>query len=608
MARGASPLKEYRTLAPYFRRFKYRYALGFLFLLIVDASQVIIPQFMRRAVDTIAGGDFELREVIIPAASMVALMGIIAAGRFFWRYFIHGASRQIEAELREKLFGHLLSLSSDFYQKHKIGDLMARATNDLNAVRESIGMGFVALVDGTVMAAAILVIIFVQDASVAAWAVLPLPLITILILLFAKAIGRRFRRAHEAYSSLSDGVQETFAGIRVIQSFVKEWWFTKQFARANDNYRDANMGLVRLYGAFFPFVGFLSGLTVLIALLAGGIQVIEGRMSPGSLVAMFRYLQMLIWPLVGAGWVVNVLQRGAVSLGRINEILNTEPSIRDRPPSAASRQPPPASGFPEIEARDLSFSYDGDRMALENIRLSVEKGQWLGILGRTGSGKSTLIKAITRMVEPPAGTVFIQGKQAADWDVAALRGLFAVTPQDSYLFSDSIKNNIGYSQSEEEAALTGEAALQRAAAVAGLDRDMRAFASGWDTLIGERGLTLSGGQKQRAAIARALAAVMAGGREILILDDSLSAVDAETERAILDGLFELGREIGQSGPALTAIIVSHRVSALSRADHVIVLDKGRIVEQGSPARLQELGGFYARTAALQRLGVEDSGG
>jgi len=611
-------LKEYKTLLPYFRRFRFRYAIGLFFLLIVDTAQVIIPQFMRQAVDTIALGAFELRSVIVPAAAMVGLMGIITAGRFLWRYFIHGSSRRIEAELREKLFTHLLSLSYSFYQRNKIGDLMARGTNDLNAVRESIGMGFVALIDGTVMATAILVIIFIQDANTAMWAVLPLPLITILILVFGKAISKRFRRAHEAYSDLSDAAQETFSGIRVIKSFVKEWWFVKKFADLNDNYRDSNMALVRMFGFFFPFVAFLSGLTVLIVLLVGGIRVIEGQMTPGDLVALFRYLQMLIWPLMGAGWVVNMIQRGAVSLGRVNEILNTEPEIQ----SPSVPMPKPDYASPLIEIRNLSFSFDKNkppssqpppdlpqtntRAAIEGINLTIKAGSVLGILGRTGSGKSTLIKAITRTIEPPAGTVFIKGMESKAWDLTELRRLFAITPQDSYLFSDSIKNNIRYSLDAEDN-VTNDTAAERAANLAALEKDFGVFSDGWETVIGERGLTLSGGQKQRTAIARALTAALAGDREILVLDDSLSAVDAETERVILDGIFSLINERYVSASPLTVIIVSHRVSTLSRCDYVIALENGKIAEEGTPEELINSGGYFSRTAALQSLGTQLKG-
>ncbi|MCL2319013.1 MAG: ABC transporter ATP-binding protein/permease [Treponema sp.] len=634
-------LKEFRTLFPYLRRYRLRYAIGFFFLITVDAAQVIIPQFLRQAVDIISAGGFTVRAIVIPAAAMAGLMGIVSLGRFLWRYFIHGSARRIETELRQNLFQHLLGLSWDFYQKNKIGDLMARATNDLNAVRESIGMGLVALVDGTVMAAAILVVIFVQDTRTAAWAVLPLPFITLVILLFGRASGKRFHKTYEAYSAMSDAVQETFAGVRVIKSFVKEWWFIKKFADTNDKYRDANMGLVRLFGVFFPMVTLLSGLTVLIVLLVGGIRVTEGLMSPGDLVALFRYLQMLIWPLMGAGFVVNMIQRGAVCLGRVNEVMRTVPAIRspEKPfPVSAGNGQDRKEGFPLIEIRNLSVEYRsaadparGNRV-LENISLSIQAGTVLGIMGRTGSGKSTLIKAITRMIDPPPGTIFIKGVESAAWDLAELRKLFGVTPQDSFLFSDSIKNNIGYGVEDEKgtgdwglgtrvfvSGLSGlptrsdyeqepqslvpdpQSLLQKAASLAALEKDFPAFQAGWDTLIGERGLTLSGGQKQRTAIARSLAAILASDREILILDDSLSAVDAETEKAVLDGLFALIQEKKRSGSALTVIIISHRVSALSRADEVVVLDKGRIIEQGSPAELAARGGFYARTAALQSL-------
>jgi ATP-binding cassette subfamily B protein len=594
-------IAEFRSLFPYFSKYSLSYAVGFFFLIIVDAAQVILPQFIRQAVDIASSGVFEIKEIIIPCAVMVGLMAVVSLGRFFWRYFIHGSSRRIETELRKKLFEHLLSLSYDFYQKNKIGDLMARATNDLNAVRESIGMGLVALVDGTVMAAAILVIIFIQDTRTAAFAVLPLPLITVLILLFGNVIGKRFRRTQETYSALSDAVQETFSGVRVVKSFVKEWWFIKKFADTNDDYRDANMELVKLFGIFFPLITFLSGLTVLIVLLVGGINVTEGIMSPGSLVALFRYLGMLIWPLMGAGFVVNMIQRGAVSLGRVNEVMKAKPLISS-PPEAFNNSNgalSPVPGAPLVELRNLTFGFSEGTPALEDICLSIKEGTVTGILGHTGSGKSTLIKAITRMIATPPGTVFIKGVESSAWDLTELRKIFGVTPQDSYLFSDSIKNNIGYALNIENG---NDESLVKAASLAALESDFLVLFNGWNTLIGERGLTLSGGQKQRTASARSVAA----GREILILDDSLSAVDAETEKKILDALFELGREKRRSGLPWAMIIVSHRVSALGRAEEVVVLEKGRIIERGTPAELASSGGFYARTAALQSLGAKGS--
>jgi ATP-binding cassette subfamily B protein len=452
-------------------------------------------------------------------------------------------------------------------------------------------MGLVALVDGTILAAAILVIIFIQDARTAVFAVLPLLPITVLILLFGRAVGKQFQRVQETYSAMSDTVQETFAGIRVVKSFVKEWWFIRKFADTNDDYRDANMVLVKTFGVFFPFISFLSGLTSLIVILVGGRRVVEGLMSPGELVALFSYLQMLIWPLMGAGFMVNMIQRGAVSLGRVNAVLGAVPAI-------ASPQTPkhPVSGdggalVNEIEIRDLRFAY-GDETVLEDISLDIPRGTWVGILGRTGSGKTTLLKAITRMVDPPPGAIFVRGIDVRDWDLEELRSLFGVTPQDSYLFSDSIKNNIGYGLENPADSL-----LARGAEIAALDRDLTVFAQGWDTLIGERGLTLSGGQKQRTALSRAV--IM--DADCLILDDSLSAVDAETEKRILRELLDERERKTRRGGHSTAIIVSHRVSTLAYADTVLVLDQGRIIESGSPRELLARGGFYARMANLQRL-------
>jgi ATP-binding cassette subfamily B protein len=590
---------HYKTLLPYLKTYRRQYILGFIFLVIVDAAQVMIPQFTRRAVDFVASGSFRTRDVLIQALSMVALMALVCLGRYLWRYFIHGSSRRIETEMRRRLFDHLLTLSYDFYQDHKIGDLMARATNDINAVRMAIGWGVVALVDGTIMAASILVIIFIQDAGTAAPAVLPLPFITLLILLFGRSVGKRFRRVHEAYSAMSDTVQETFAGIRVIKSFVKEWWFARKFADTNDDYRQANMALIKLYGFFFPFISFLSGLTSLILLLAGGIRVAEGLMSPGDLVALFSYFQMLIWPLMGAGFMVNMIQRGAVSLARVNEVMDTVPAIRSPLPETAV---PAGSGAmrkgPLVEFRRLSFTYPKGIQALDDISLIIEEGSMVGILGRTGSGKSTLIKTMVRLIDPPRGTVFIKGLEAEKWDLKELRRLFGVTPQDSYLFSDSIRNNVAYGLEG-----AGEKRLMEMARLAAIDQDLAAFDKGWNTLVGERGLTLSGGQKQRVAIARALI----GGAELLILDDALSAVDAETEKRILRGILDERRERLDRGSPLTVIVISHRVSTLRHAGKVMVLDKGRIAEYGSPEELAGSGGFYARTAVLQRLEGADGG-
>lgn len=584
MKKTGPSLKEFRSISSYLARYRGRYAIGFIFLAVVDGSQILIPQLVRRAIDLISKGEFELRSILLLCLGMISIAALISVGRFLWRYFIHGSSRRIETELRDTLFGHLLLLSGSFYQKNKTGDLMARATNDLNAVRMAIGMGFVAFVDGTFMATAILIVMFVQDARTAALAITPLPVITVLILAFGSAVGKRFKRAQEAYSAMSDAVQETFAGIRVVKSFVKENWFVKKFADTNDDYREANMSLVRIFGLFFPLIAFLSGLTTLILLLVGGSRVIEGRMSPGELVAMFSYLQMLIWPMLGAGFTINMMQRGAASLQRINEVLSTEPEISS--PSNPTARPADASRPANaIEIRNLDFTYPNGTAALSALSISVPRGSMLGILGRTGSGKSTLLRLLPRILEPPMGAVFVDGIDVRAWDLKELRSLFGVTPQDTYLFSDSVRNNIAYGAPDAD-----EERLRSVAELSAIAGDLEDFKDGWDTVVGERGLTLSGGQKQRVAISRAAVR----DPEILILDDALSAVDAETEERIL-------ARLAKERQGKTTIIVSQRVSTLQHADLVVVMDGGRVAESGPPAQLAAGEGFYAETARLQQL-------
>jgi len=594
MSRPFAPLKEYKALIPYVSRFRARYVFGIICLVAVDAAQIAIPQFIRKAVDLISSGNFQWRQIITLSMYMTGVMAAVAGGRFLWRFFINGSSMRIEAQLRENLYSHLQKLSWDFYQKNKIGDIMARSISDLNAVRMSVGMGVVALFDFIFMSTSILIIIFVQDARSALVSIIPLPLVSALILLFGNLVEKKFRAAREAYSRLSDNAQETFAGIRVVKSFVKEWWFIKKFASSNDDYREANMQLVRLFGFFFPFIQFLAGLTVLIMFAIGGMRVINGLMTPGSLVAMFSYLNMLIWPLMGAGFTVNMIQRGAVSLGRINEIFNSPPSIKESEnPSCAKPEDTLFAAVPALELSNLTFSYNGANTVLDGITLKVNRGEWLGIMGRTGSGKSTLIKTFTRMIDPPPGSVRIFGVDARDWPLEELRKLFAVSPQDSYLFSDSIANNISYGYEGEGAGTDG--AVDKAVVFASLDKDLALFQQGKDTLVGERGLTLSGGQKQRAAIARAV--IM--DSEFLILDDSLSAVDNETERKILEALRDERK-------GRTTIIISHRVSTLKYADKTLVLDKGKMIEYGTPEQLVKQGGFYCRMAAFQKLEPEEA--
>jgi ATP-binding cassette subfamily B multidrug efflux pump len=574
-------LKDYRTALPYLRQYRWRYAAGALCLIVVDGAQLAMPQLVKRAVDLVSSGDFSKSEVLRVAGSMLLVALVISATRFLWRYFIHGSSRRIEAAMRDRLFARLMDLSGSYFQANKTGDLMARATNDLGAVRQALGMGFVTFFDGVFMTAAILAVMLAQNPRIALLTIAPLPVITALILLFGGMVGRRFKRVQEIYSRLSEIAQETIAGIRVVKSFVKEERFAADFSEENDRYRDASLGLVKVFGFFFPLISFLSGLTTVILLLAGGSAVIDNSMSAGDIVAMLAYLEMLIWPMMGAGFTVNMLQRGAASLKRVAEVLDAKPEIAS-PPMAIK-------GLPRggIEFRGLSLTYPGaSSPALSDVALVLPEGSTLGVLGRVGSGKSTLLKVLPRLVDPPPGTVFLGETDVRARDLADLRRAFGFVPQDSFLFSDTVEANVRFG-----AADMSEERFRRVVAIAAIDRDVELFPKGWATLVGERGLSLSGGQKQRLAIARALAADPA----ILVLDDALSAVDAQTEKAILSALLVERR-------GRTNIIVSHRVSTLRNADIIVVLDGGRIAQRGTHAELlADSEGYYAEIARLQEL-------
>ncbi|MEI6876491.1 MAG: ABC transporter transmembrane domain-containing protein, partial [Spirochaetota bacterium] len=408
--------KEYRSILPYLKKYRFQYLAGIIADIAVDGGNILMPQFIKRAVDLVASGHPDFGKLLSLLLTMVLVAAAIAAGRFMWRFFIHGSSRRIETEMRDRLFSRLMDFSGDYFRRNKTGDLMARATNDMGAIRQATGMGFITFIDGVFMSAGILIVMIASAPRTALLTIIPLPLVTVLIILFGSIIGRRFQRVQEVFSRLSEIAQETMAGIRVVKAFVKEDRFAAMFSKANDQYRDASMSLVRIFGFFFPFVSFLAGLTTFIFLLAGGSAVVENRMSPGEVVAMLAYLEMLIWPMMGAGFTVNTLQRGAASLKRVNEVLSAEPGILSRP--GASLEAPRGS----IEFRRLDFTYEGlHSPVLKGISLELERGSTLGVLGRVGSGKSTFLKVLPRLVEPPEGTVFVGGRDVRDFDLHVLR-------------------------------------------------------------------------------------------------------------------------------------------------------------------------------------------
>lgn len=610
--KGSVVLREFRTLIPYAKRYLPYYLPGFIFLIVTDAGQLFIPQLIKGAINDLSGGSPELPAILRLVMEMVAIAFAVAVGRFGWRFFIQGSSRRIEKELRDRYFSHLIGLSPAFFARYQAGDLMARATNDMNAIRMATGMATVSFVDGLFMTLAILVILFTQYPLLALYTILPLPILSVLMLMVGSLLGDRFRRVQEGFARLSGHVQEALSGIRVIQSFTQEEHSVRTFARVNDEYRDRNMALVKIFGFLWPIMTFLSGLTVLLLLWLGGPSVIAGSMSTGDFVAFMSYLGMLVWPMMGAGYTINLLQRGGASLKRVNAVLSEKPEIVGPPAGARSL------GDGSIVIRGLSFAYpapapladptggsfggDGGRAApaleiaggdrgqagrrvLEGITLDIPQGSTLGILGRTGSGKSTLIRLIPRLLDPPPGTVMIGGRDVHEFDLPFLRSSIGMVPQDSFLFSATIRENIAFGVPD-----LSEEVVRRVAEVSTIDRDLAAFPRGLDTVVGERGVTLSGGQKQRIAISRALAV----SPQVLVLDDALSSVDTQTEERIL-------RELMRERQGKTNIIISHRVSTLAVADRIVVIDGGRIVQSGSHEELLSQEGFYAEIHALQRI-------
>jgi len=596
-------LKEFRTLIPYVKKLILQYLAGLLFLFLTNGGQLYLPQLLRRAIDTTASGTFTMSNILPIAALMVGIAVVIAIGRYFWRYFLGGASRRIEAELRERLFVHLQSLSSTFYGKMKTGDLMARMTNDMQAVRQASGFALVSFVDGFFMTIAILVIMLSQNARLTLISISPLPIITIGVILFGRIIGEQFRRVQEGFSALSDMAQESLTGIRVLKTFVQESAFGKRFLERNLDYSNRNMVLVRTWGVLFPAVGFLAGITTLILILLGGRAVIEGTLSPGEFTAFLAYLQMLIWPMLGAGFTINMIQRAGASLGRINRILEEEPDIQSPAEATAAAQLTAAAETTgadtqgkatpgaqpirgDIRIENLTYTYPGtDTTVLKNINLEIPAGSILGILGKTGSGKSTLVQLLPRILDPPPGSVYLDGRDIRSYDLPKLRTSISTVPQETFLFSASIRDNIAFGSRNEDDRL-----VQQVAAISTIERDFNTFPDGSGTVVGERGITLSGGQKQRVAISRALAS----DASIYIFDDSLSSVDTETEDAILNDLLPFLR-------GKTLILISHRISTLKTADRIVVLEAGRIAQLGSHKELLEQKGFYADIYHLQQL-------
>ncbi len=559
----------------------WRYRLWLLFgvlaLLAVDAAQLALPLIVRAAVDDlVAGIGAHLPRY---ASYLVGIAGVVLVFRFLWRLFLFGAGRRIERDLRNRLFSHLLTLSPAFYAQHSTGDLMAHATNDLEAVRRACGMGVLLAADTVIMVSFALAAMISISPRLTLLAFAPLPLITLVVLGFGRLIHRRFEAVQASFARLTERVREALSGIRILRAFAREEGMGRVFARDNQDYIRLNMALVRVWGVFRPLIGLLAGLGTGIVLWFGGRAVLTLDISLGDFVAFTSYLGMLIWPMMALGWIVNLLQRGAASMDRIQKLFAAQPDITSPP------KPKPFPRSHSIEFRNLTFSYPGEsRPVLREISVRVEQGMTLGVVGLTGSGKSTLVRLIPRLYDPPPGTLLLGGTDVRELELERLRGAIGMVPQDVFLFSATLRENIAFGRPE-----ASEEEIWEAARLAGLADEIASFPDGLDTLVGERGIALSGGQRQRVGIARALLL----DPPILILDDVLSSVDAKVEEEILGHLQGvLARR--------TAIVVAHRISAVRGADWIIVLQDGQIVEQGDHRRLVAQGGLYARLHELQQ--------
>jgi ATP-binding cassette, subfamily B, multidrug efflux pump len=612
--------KRLRPLLPYVKRYRWGYLVGTVCVFLTNGIWVLFPKVLGRATDDLHAGGTS-RQLFLYAGLLLAIAITKGIFQFLTRWIVIGVSRDIEFDLRNDLFAHLETLSYSYYQRHRTGDIMARATNDLSAVRNLLGPAIMYTANTIVLTTGALAFMIAISPKLTFYTFLPFPIASIMIQYFGRQIHDRFERIQAMFSDISARAQENFSGARLIRAYVQEEAEIKAFETENKEYIRRSLRLVRLMGMLWPTLEFMLGCAVVLVLWLGGREVLlgqstvrlvshvgnlipaavssavaapaiamtlhlSGSMSVGDFVSFSTYMMQLTWPIIALGYVINLFQRGTASLGRLNEIMQEQPEIKDEP-GALGRPINDREIAGKIEFRGLTFSYDG-KQVLHGVNLRVPAGSSLAIVGPTGSGKTTLVNLIPRIYDAEAGMVLIDGRPIRDYSVASLRKNIGFVPQETFLFSDRIRENI---------ALGVDSATDReihdAADAANIATDIEGFPEGYETLVGERGITLSGGQKQRTAIARALIR----NPRILILDDALSSVDTQTEDKILNHL----RHVMQGR---TTIFISHRVSTVRNADRIAVLHGGRIVELGTHDELLALNGYYSDLYNRQLLEEE----
>ena len=572
--------EAWRTSLPYFVRHRRNLALGFAALVAKSLAGIAWPLIMKQGIDRTTRG-FSLEAVWWLAGAIIVFSAVKGFFQYWMRVLMVGVSRDIEYDLRNDLFAKLLSLSTDFHGRMRTGDIMARLTSDLNAVRMMQGPGVMYWCETVITFVLAVAVMLSADWRLTLAALLPAPLISYVVVHFGQKIHHRFEAIQSMFSSISSRVQENITGVRVIRAYVQEEAELRRFASLNRDYIERNLKLVRDTGIFYPLLGALVSVTFLIVLGVGGTRVLSGQLTLGEFVMFQGYMNMLVWPLIAFGWVTNLTQRGTASLKRLKEILDEEPTIA-APLHGARDLPQPLRG--EIEFRDVRVEHGG-RPAIDGLSLRIAAGATVAIVGPTGCGKTTLVSLIARLRDPSSGTVLLDGIDLREFDPPQLRAAIGFVPQETFLFSTTLAGNIAFGDRTAD-----QPRIAAAAASAGLATDIAGFPLGYQTLVGERGISLSGGQKQRTAIARALLRQP----RILILDDALSSVDTVTEDRILHAL-------AQETAGRTAILISHRVSTVKDADQIIVLEAGKIVEQGTHPELLALNGAYAHLYQKQLL-------